>query len=255
VEALAEIWRGLHPATVMLGRPVEAKHPKRTLRARLLMAALGRVGRGRSSLYDDAGMRTILATHIGDVSFEELALPLRVIAANLTYGGRGVFSSGPVAPAVLASSAIPGIFPPVRIGDAVYADGGTVDGCSVETAVALGARRIFVLANGFDLIGDGGARWAASSPGDSYSMAAVLQRASQVMGTFQIQQALERVPRDVETHVISLSTGDDGGTLNFGAVSAWIERSYAATRAYLQGVNSTTSSRMAALPRAVSHVA
>jgi NTE family protein len=236
VEALAEVWGGLEPARVLFGRALPAHSPLRLL---LMLAALRRVAGGCSSLYGDTGLRQVLAHHFAGVTFEDLALPLRVIAADLTHGGRTVFGSGPVLPAVLASSAIPGIFPPVQIGAALYGDGGTVDGCSVETAVELGARRIFVLAIGYDTVGDGGARWScdAAARGDGrspYSAAAVIQRASQVMGNYQIQRALERLPQGVEAHVIRLSTGDGSGTLNFSGVSGWIDQAYATTREYLR---------------------
>ncbi len=242
VEALADAWRELHPAQALLGHTPRTGTRMRTLSSRLLVTALRRLAHGQPSLYSDAGMRQVLSHHLGDLTFEDLALPLHVIAADLTHGGRAVFNTGPIVPAVLASSAIPGIFPPVRIGDAIYADGGTVDGCSVETAVNLGARRIFVLAIGYDTVGDGGALWTGAaqpvtnSPHHKspYSAAAVIERASQVMGNYQIQRALEQLPRDVESHVITLSTTTGNGTLKFGDVSTWIERAYTMTRDYLR---------------------
>lgn len=238
VRALGDVWRQIRASDLFFGRTLPRWAP---LRGLLALAAVRRIARGRSSLYDDTGMRKLLADHLGDLTFGDLALPLAIVAANLTEGGREVFRSGPLAPAVLASSAIPGIFPPVRIGNSVYADGGTVDGCSIETAVAMGAQRIIILANGYDVLNDGGDRWSAPRPGDSLSMAAVLQRASQVMGTHQIQQALGRLPRGVEAHVISLASGDDCGTLNFGRVPEWIEHAHATTRAYLQATARLTA--------------
>lgn len=240
VDALAEAWLGLHPAQILLGRVPRARSPL-ALQGLLLCAALWRVVRGRPSLYSDEGMRHLLARHFVDATFEDMALPLRIVAADLTHGGRKVFDRGPIVPAVLASSAIPGIFPPVRIGNAYYADGGTVDGCSVETAVELGARRIFVLAIGYDTERDGGDRWSRGSGSSTVrgqrprrsSPAAAIQRASQVMGNYQIMRALERVPHNVETHVISLSTGDGSGTLNFRNITAWMENAYTTTRAHL----------------------
>jgi NTE family protein len=239
VEQLAEVWRGLRPAQVLLGRG-SSRISSLMLRCMLLVSALRRIANGSASLYSDVGMRQIVAQYLGDDTFEQLALPLRVIATDLSHGGRAVFKSGAVAPAVLASSAIPGIFPPVRIGNNYYADGGAVDGCSIETAVELGAQRIFVLAIGYDTEGDGGAPWVSAARSTSArwptsrSTAAAIQRASQVMGNYQIQRALERVPAHVETHIISLATGDGGGTLSFRDTSTWIERAYFATRDYLR---------------------
>lgn len=249
VEALANAWRELEPAQVLLGRQPRTSFPLRTLGGRLLATAMRRLVSGQPSLYSDTGMRQLLSRYLGDLTFEELAVPLRVIAADLTHGGRAVFDSGPVVPTVLASSAIPGIFPPVGIGDAVYADGGTVDGCSVETAVKMGARRIFVLAIGYDTLGDGGTLWTNAAPHEPhrvrsnspYSAAAVIQRASQVMGNYQIERALEQLPRTIESHVITLSTATGNGTLKFGNVSDWIERAYTATNEYLSTLGNSES--------------
>lgn len=241
VEQLAEIWRELQPQHVLFGRRLRLCSRGRLLKGLLMLAALRRMTGGSSSLYDDAGLRQLLALHLANQTFENLALPLSVIATDLSHGGRSVFRSGRVVDAVLASSAIPGIFPPVCIDDTMYADGGMVDGCSVETAIDLGARRIFVLAIGFDADADGGSAWSDSnerSPkqvrrGSRRTIPAVIQRASQVMGNYQIQRAIERAPRDVEIHLISLSTGTSDGTLSFGNVSQWMSSAYSSTRAYL----------------------
>lgn len=236
VEALAEAWLGLQPDQVLLGRPAPTCAPKRALKGFLLLAALRRLARGCSSLFSDDGTRRLLSRYLGEVTFDELALPLRIVAADLTHGGRAVFSHGAVVPAVLASSAIPGIFPPVRIGDVYYADGGTVDGCSIETAVELGARRIFVLANAYDTLGDGADLWRCEEydRATSRSVAAVIQRASQVMGNYQIERALERLPHGVQAHVISLSTENGAGSLSFRDVTAWMDHAYLTTRDYLR---------------------
>jgi len=246
VEALANIWMSLRPGQILLGqrRPMWP----RALRGLLMLSALRRVAGGCASLYTDTGLRQILAERLGDLTFEDLALPLSVIATNLSHGGRAVFQRGPLVDAVLASSAIPGIFPPVNVGGALYADGGMVDGCSVETAIELGARRIFVLAIGYDAAAGDGAAWAAAGEQASRRSApSVIQRASQVMGNYQIQRELERTPPGVEAHLISLSSGVGGGTLSFGNVAGLIERAYSSTRAHLE----TAAARAAADARQV----
>lgn len=254
VEALANIWQALLPHHVLFGRRLPLFSRVLSLKGLAMLAALRRLKGGCSSLYGDAGLRQLLTLHLTDQRFEDLALPLSVIATDLSHGGRAVFRSGRVVDALLASSAIPGIFPPVCIDGSMYADGGMVDGCSVETAVDLGARRIFVLAIGFDSDADGGSSWSVNeehSPkqthrGSGRTIPAVIQRASQVMGNYQIQRAIERAPRDVEIHLISLSTGTDGGTLSFGNVSQWMASAYDSTRAYL---DTMCSSRTAAPQR------
>jgi NTE family protein len=60
-----------------------------------------------------------------------------------------VLGAGNVLDAILASTALPGIFPPHRIGDELYLDGGLSDQVPLEPAVAAGATRIYVLSVGF----------------------------------------------------------------------------------------------------------
>jgi NTE family protein len=60
-----------------------------------------------------------------------------------------VLSAGPVVDAVLASAAIPGVFPPVAIGGRLLVDGGVANNTPVSTAVGLGATRVIVLPTGF----------------------------------------------------------------------------------------------------------
>lgn len=242
VAALAGIWQNLQAGQILLGQRRSIWSRARALHGLLMLAALRRIARGCSSLYSDTGLRQILSQRFADLAFEDLALPLSVIATNLSHGGRAVFQRGTLVDALLASSAIPGIFPPVSVDGALYADGGMVDGCSVETAIEMGARRIFVLAIGYDAEAGDGAAWAhageqALAVGRGmprHSAPSVIQRASQVMGNYQIQRALERTPPGVEAHLISLSQGAGGGTLSFGNVAELIERAYQSTRTYLE---------------------
>jgi predicted acylesterase/phospholipase RssA len=212
-----------------------------------MLAAAQRVAAGHPSLYGDAGLKQLLSKTIGSWTFEDLVVPLRVIATDITHGERAVFSAGPLAPAILASSAIPGIFPPVRIGDSVYVDGGAVDNASIETALALGARRIFVVDVGYDESNSGADLWteegapagvtgarAFARGSAAHVLAAVLERSVQAMSRYQLTGALSRVPRGVETHVIYAASGTKGGSLEFERAPAWIEHGYQLTRDYLR---------------------
>jgi NTE family protein len=56
--------------------------------------------------------------------FEDLVIPLKVVAADFWRREEVVFDSGPLIPAIRASMSIPALFEPVRIGDRVLVDGG-----------------------------------------------------------------------------------------------------------------------------------
>ena len=76
---------------------------------------------------------------------EDLEVPFQCVAASIERAAEQWFTSGSLADVVLASSAVPGILPPVKIGDEHFIDGGIVNSIPVARAVALGATTIYVL--------------------------------------------------------------------------------------------------------------
>ena len=92
----------------------------------------------RSGFLRGEKTRRRLQRAIGDATFAELPRPLRVIATNLRTLERVVFNEGNVARAVQASTAIPGICAPVRVGGEMLFDGGVVDPLPVDVAREMG---------------------------------------------------------------------------------------------------------------------
>ncbi|MGD0809641.1 MAG: patatin-like phospholipase family protein [Acidimicrobiales bacterium] len=76
---------------------------------------------------------------------EDGVLPLTVVATDLENGQEVLLESGPAVPALLASSAMPGIFPPVRIGDRWLVDGSVGSDSPIGAAVRAGAGRVWLL--------------------------------------------------------------------------------------------------------------
>ncbi len=92
----------------------------------------------------------LLLSSVHKRTFEELHIPLLVIASDYWRGEEVVLESGELLPALKASMAIPGVFAPVTIGDRVLLDGGLVDivpyerilgRCDVSIAVNVGGTR------------------------------------------------------------------------------------------------------------------
>ncbi len=86
----------------------------------------------RGSLF--AGNKVAAAANatFGDCTFADLTLPTLVVAADLAGRERVIFDRGPVAPAVLATSAIPGFFPPIASDTRLMVDGGVVSAVPVD---------------------------------------------------------------------------------------------------------------------------
>jgi NTE family protein len=76
---------------------------------------------------------------------EDGVLPLTVVATDIQSGQGVTLDTGPAVPALLASSALPGIFPPVLIDDHWLVDGSVASDTPIGPAVEAGATRVWVL--------------------------------------------------------------------------------------------------------------
>lgn len=85
-------------------------------------------------LVEGEALRLYLQRHIHAKDFSELKIPLAVVTTDLLRGEAFVLSSGPLIPALHASSAIPMLFSPVRIYGRTLVDGGVVSPVPVEVA-------------------------------------------------------------------------------------------------------------------------
>jgi len=97
------------------------------------------------SLQSNDALARILESALPYRKIEETAVPLQVVATSLRTGREHWFTHGPVVPAVLASSALPAVFPPVVIGGESFIDGAVVDNVPISRAAEAGATRIYVL--------------------------------------------------------------------------------------------------------------
>lgn len=109
-----------------------------------VLARAGTLAKYRTHLYSPAPLRKLLTTHLPE-TFEDLKVEFQCVAASIEKAGAHWFSHGNLADAVMASSAVPGLLPPVMIDGEHFLDGGLVHSIPVGRAVALGATDIYVL--------------------------------------------------------------------------------------------------------------
>lgn len=93
----------------------------------------------RDGLLDSDGLERFLLGNVGDLDFRDLRLPFTAVACDLITGEEILLQEGRVAVAVRASSAFPGIFLPVRIGERVLVDGGLVNNVPSSVCRRMGA--------------------------------------------------------------------------------------------------------------------
>jgi NTE family protein len=99
----------------------------------------------RDHLVPDRGLRRQVRDYIEFDDLSEAAVPLHVVAFDVIAGREALLSEGPAVDAITASASIPGVFPPVVIGERRLIDGGVVNNTPISHAVELGAERIYVL--------------------------------------------------------------------------------------------------------------
>src|SRR3954467_13336652 len=129
---LETIWRGLQ------------RHDVFPITWRTLFGFLWR----RDFLIPHDGIRKLIDDHIPYRNLQEAKVPVHIVATDIISGDSVVLSEGSTAEAIVASTAIPGAFAPVRYGDFYLADGAISSNTPVRVAVKKGAKRLIVLPTG-----------------------------------------------------------------------------------------------------------
>lgn len=134
LEQLGAVWRRIRRPDVFPLEPV-----------RQALALAGR----RSSLCSSSPLRRLIEANLSFGELEDSRIPLHVVATDVLSGEEVLLSSGDARSAILASAAIPAVFPTVEREGRLLMDGGVANNTAVSQAVALGADRVVVLPTGF----------------------------------------------------------------------------------------------------------
>lgn len=172
-------------------------------------------------LLSNTAQQTALEGILRTARIEDLEVPFAAVATDLATGRPHVFDRGPLIPALLASSAIPGVLPPVEVQGRWYVDGLASANLPAIPAVARGAGSIVVLDTGARAVGEVG-----TTPAKVLGRVAAIMASSQRRR--QLRQACLQVP------VLLLPTPNDlGGSLEFGDTMHAGSASYQMARAFL----------------------
>lgn len=131
VERLISLWEEISTTGVLRGGAFER---------------IRNVATFRPAIHTTSELRKVLEHVFAEGKrIEELKIPFQCVAASIERSAEHWFTEGPLVDALLASSAVPALFPPVNIGDEHFYDGGLVNSVPVGRAVQMGATVIFVL--------------------------------------------------------------------------------------------------------------
>jgi NTE family protein len=193
------------------------------------MRQMTRAVRTGTHLHSARPLRTRLHQELGDLTFDELAVPFQCCAASIERAAEHWFTEGLVVEAVMASAAVPGLLRPARVGDEHYLDGGIVNSIPVGRAVEVGADRIFVLQVGrIDR--------PLRPPRKPWEVARV---SFEIARRHRFHREMAALPDTVSAHVLPTGggSGRDDSLLayrDFTAVLRRIDAAYEASVAYLE---------------------
>lgn len=173
---------------------------------------------------DAKNFRCFLKNHLPVQTLEQTHLPCHVVATDILDGQEVILSSGPAVDSLLASAAIPAIFPPVKVEDRFLTDGGVANHTPVSTAVSIGAKRLIVLPTGFSC--------ALKAPPEGAITAAL--HALNLVIARQLAVDVERYESEVELIVVPALCPQNAHPLDFDRTRELIEGSYAATKQWLE---------------------
>jgi NTE family protein len=114
----------------------------------LNVRTLARIVVKRDFLLETEALQTLIERNLPYRRLEDATVPIHIVATDFLSGEMVVLSSGPAAPAIVASCAIPAAFPAVTIGTRHLVDGGLVSNTPIKLARDLGATRLIILPTG-----------------------------------------------------------------------------------------------------------
>ncbi len=178
----------------------------------------------RPHLVDSGGLRRLLARHLPYERLEDAAIPIHIVASDMLTGDEVLLSSGTAVDAVLASAAIPGVFPPVRVDGQLLVDGGVANNTPISTAIRLGAERVIVLSPGC-------AQASQQVPPGALGRA---MHALSLLVARQLHQDAERYAGAVELHIVHGQPLRKRSPYDYTDTAALIDSAAEATRRWLE---------------------
>ena len=217
VQRLTELWTSADEAGIFSGG---------------MLSRLSTLAKTRTHAHPNEPLREMLERALPVRLIEELAVPFQCVAASIERAAEHWFTQGPIADAVLASSAVPGLLPPVEFDGENFIDGGLVNSIPVDRAVAMGADTIFVLQVGR-------IERPLTKPTKPWEVALV---AFEIARRHRFASQMDDLPETVEVHV--LPTGEE---VRFNDLSQLryrnrsktierIERAHEVSARYLKGI-------------------
>lgn len=216
VEGLTDLWVRIAESDILQGSRIDRLKNVATL---------------RPALHETSELRALLeGVHPPGRRIEDLTIPFQCVAASIERAAEHWFTKGPLVPALLASSAVPALFPPVEIEGEHFYDGGLVNSVPLARAVELGAKEVYVL--------QVGRIESPLRPPERLHEAALIS--FEIARRHTYTTAVENLPKEIDLHVLPSGNPvafDDARQLKWrdvGSTIGLIDGAYTAAIAYLE---------------------
>ncbi len=186
-------------------------------------SALLLIRKGESLYRNDGLRRTIESALDGRTRFDELEIPFQCVATEVDGAAERWFAEGELVDPILASAALPSVYPIVAIDGRRYLDGGVVNNVPLARAVELGAKRIYVLHVGLH----GRPEAEVKRPIDAALIAYWIARNS------RLARDLAQLPRSVEAIVLPPGDRPELRYDDFSQTGDLIDQGYLGAAEYL----------------------
>lgn len=206
VSDLAHLWRSLTSADIFPGGS---------------LSRAWNIARRGTYLVENTGLARVIERATSIRELEDLQLPIRVVSCDLTTGEEIVFNRGPLKDILLASAALPGVFPPINLDGRVLVDGGVVDAVPIWHALSDDIDEIYVMN-----VSGGGLLKNLRSPLD------VMTRAFSISRNLRFDVELRNAAVDTDIHVLPRPT-DRRDMYDFNDSAKLLDDAYKLAYAYL----------------------
>jgi len=117
----------------------------RVSRLRHLVELVDRSLPTKPGLFEGRRVQGYLAERLGDVTFDNLRIPLALVAVDLESGEEVILRSGSVVEALRATISLPGIFAPFRLDGHLLVDGGVLNNLPADVVRRMGAKVVIAV--------------------------------------------------------------------------------------------------------------
>jgi len=128
-----------------LGVDYMAEEARRMGRLRNMIRLMDRSLPARLGLFEGQKVQQYLASHLGDITFDDLRIPLALVAVDLESGEEVVLRSGSVVEALRATISLPGVFAPFRLDGRLLVDGGVLNNLPADVVRRMGAEVVIAV--------------------------------------------------------------------------------------------------------------